>query len=87
MPTTLCLSCTEGPHAEAGHRHLSFYVEGPFPGHRIFRCGSCDARWIRHYGSEDVRFAWTRYSEELRMYLPRSGGVPLRPNRPTSLPL
>jgi len=66
MTTTLCSSCTEAPQGEAGHGELSFYIEGPFPGHRIFRCASCDARWIRHYGSEAVRFAWTQFSDDLR---------------------
>ena len=60
--TTLCAACTAGPTGEAGHSALAFYVEGPYPGHHIFKCSQCDERWIRHYGSTAERFAWTRYS-------------------------
>ena len=61
MTTTLCSDCSVPPKGEAGHGNLAFQVEGPFPGHRIFRCGACGERWIRHYGFIDDKHAWTRY--------------------------
>jgi transposase-like protein len=64
MTTTPCTSCTERPSGEAGHATLSHYVEGPYPGHHIFKCRGCGERWIRHYGSPAERFAWTRYSDQ-----------------------
>jgi hypothetical protein len=71
MSKTLCLSCTEGPAGEAGHAGLEFYIEGPFPGHHIFKCATCDERWIRHYGSPTGRRAWTRYSQLFVMRKPQ----------------
>ena len=62
MNKTLCAGCIEGPSGEAGHGTLSFQVGGPYPGQSIFRCTSCDARWIRHYGSPAVPFSWSAYS-------------------------
>lgn len=73
--TPLCASCLEGPKGEHGHQSLAFYVGGPMPGHNIFKCSKCDGRWIRHYGSVDEKFAWTRYNEELRT---RTGAAPAR---------
>jgi len=77
MTTTLCKGCTEGPKGEGGHDALAFYVEGPYPGHHIFKCGQCDERWIRHYGSAEQRFAWSRYSEQFSTRTPRAD--PVRP--------
>lgn len=70
MTKTLCASCTDGPLGERGHDALTYQVEGPFPGRHIFRCTSCDERWIRHYGSTAEPFAWTRYSEVVAMRTP-----------------
>jgi len=64
MTTTLCTACIQAPTGEAGHRSLEFQVEGPYPGHRIFKCKLCSERWIRHYGSISEKHAWTRYSEQ-----------------------
>lgn len=75
MTKSLCVSCGEGPAGEAGHAALAFYVEGPYPGRQIFKCGQCGERWIRHYGSPADRFAWTRYSEIFRMRTPRADPV------------
>ena len=75
MTTTLCTSCTDGPKGEAGHGALGFYVEGPWPGHHIFKCSGCGERWIRHYGSTDERFAWTRYSLTFNTREPRPDPV------------
>ena len=68
---TLCASCIAGPTGEAGHGALALYVEGPYPGHHIFKCGQCNERWIRHYGSTEQRFAWTRYSQQFTVRTPR----------------
>lgn len=67
MTTTQCVSCSAGPSGEAGHGALAFYVGGPWPGHHIFKCGECDERWIRHYGSVHDRFAWTLYSPQFAL--------------------
>ena len=73
MTTTIrCGSCMQGPSGESGHGALVFQVEGPFPGHHIFRCTSCDERWIRHYGSPDARHAWTRYGDLFAMRAPKA---------------
>jgi hypothetical protein len=71
MTTTLCVSCTTGPTGETGHAGLAFYVGGPYPGHSIFKCGRCDERWIRHYGSTVQKFAWTRYGDQFEVRTPR----------------
>lgn len=77
---TLCASCTEGLSGESGHFGMAYHVEGPYPGHHIFKCVDCGERWIRHYGSETEKYAWTRYSEQFPMRTPRV--EPLRaPNR------
>jgi len=70
--STLCVSCIEGPSDEGGHIALAFQVEGPFPGHHIFRCDECGERWIRHYGSPAVRFAWTRYAKHFAVRRPKA---------------
>ena len=57
----MCEKCSQGAQGEDGHSGLAFYVEGPYPGHRIFRCGDCDERWIRHFSGEEGR-GWTRYA-------------------------
>lgn len=72
MTTFLCTRCTEGPTGESGHAALAFYVEGPYPGRHIFKCAVCAERWIRHYGSPDERFAWTRYSQQFVTRTPRA---------------
>ena len=72
MAKTLCTACSEGPSGERGHIALEYHVEGPFPGHHIFRCTACDERWIRHYGSISERYAWTRYSQLFAMRIPRA---------------
>ena len=64
VASTLCELCAAGPRGEAGHPHLRLYVGGPYPGHHIFRCGSCNDRWIRHYGDDETRYAWTRHAEK-----------------------
>lgn len=74
MTKTLCARCTEGLAGEHGHDALTFQVEGPFPGHHIFRCTACDERWIRHYGSISERFAWTRYGQVFAMRTPQPDG-------------
>lgn len=61
---TICASCTTGPSGEGGHLDLSHYIEGPYPGHHIYKCGACDERWIRHYGGAEERFAWKRYDRQ-----------------------
>ena len=77
MTTTTCVNCTDSPKGEAGHGALAFYVEGPYPGHRIFKCNGCDERWIRHYGNTTERFAWTRYGSVFDTRTPRAD--PVRP--------
>ncbi|HYC36306.1 MAG TPA: hypothetical protein VEC19_07775 [Usitatibacter sp.] len=62
--STSCKMCAEGPVSDDGHAALAFYVQGPYPGHHIFKCGACDERWIRHYGSTTERFGWTRYNRQ-----------------------
>ena len=76
MTTPLCPACCQGPSGEAGHDALAYHVEGPYPGHHIFRCAICDERWIRHYGSTAERFAWTRYSQQFPMRIPRADPAP-----------
>jgi len=73
MTTEVCTRCTEGPSGESGHETLEWHTEGPFPGHHIFRCTACDERWIRHYGSPDDRFAWTRYGKVFAVRKPIAG--------------
>lgn len=75
MTTSLCTSCADGPTGEGGHATLSLYVGGPYPGHHIFKCRGCGERWIRHYGSPEQRFAWTRYSEQFRTRTPMADPV------------
>ena len=75
MTTTPCAGCATGPSGEAGHSALAFYVEGPYPGHHIFKCTRCDERWIRHYGSTAERFAWTRYSQQFTTRTPQADPV------------
>lgn len=75
MTTFPCESCGDGPTGEAGHPSLAHYVEGPYPGHHIFKCRECGERWIRHYGSPAERFAWTRYSQQFIMRTPRADPV------------
>ena len=76
MTTTLCMDCSKGPQGEAGHAALSHYVEGPYPGHHIFKCSRCNERWIRHYGSPAEKFAWTRYSTQVETRVPRPDPLP-----------
>lgn len=59
--SALCERCEAGAKGEQGHDALDFYVSGPYPGQNIFKCLTCDERWIRHYGGAS-RFGWTRYS-------------------------
>ena len=73
--TTRCQRCTEGPSGEKGHDKLVFQVEGPYPGHHIFRCTACDERWIRHYGSPETRHIWTCYSQVFAVREPRADPV------------
>ena len=61
LQTRLCARCAEGPLGETGHAALALYVAGPYPGHHIFKCADCNERWIRHYGDEQSRHAWTRH--------------------------
>lgn len=75
MTTTLCASCAAGPSGEFGHGAFQFYVQGPYPGHHIFKCSQCNERWIRHYGSTAQPFAWTRYSDQFTTRTPRSDPV------------
>ena len=70
-----CGHCSSGLGGEEGHRALEFYVDGPFPGHRIFRCVACDERWIRHGGPEGG-IAWTRYSDRFPVRKPLAGAMP-----------
>ena len=56
-----CERCSEGPREETGHARLVLHLSGPYPGHHIFKCADCGERWIRHYGDETVRHAWTRH--------------------------
>ena len=48
--STLCVSCTQGPSDEGGHIALAFQVEGPFPGHHIFRCDECGRVFVQQGG-------------------------------------
>ena len=72
MTTFPCVACRDIPTGEGGHPGLSLYVGGPYPGQNIFKCGACSERWIRHYGSPDERFAWTRYSEKFSVRAPQA---------------
>lgn len=75
MPdATPCKPCDEAPKGESGHGQLEYQLEGPYPGHGIFRCRACGERWIRHYGSVHEKHAWTRYSQKfvIRKPLPDS---------------
>ena len=74
---TTCLHCHTEPTGDEGHRALAFYVDGPYPGQRIFRCVACDERWIRHCGPEGGT-AWTRYSERFPVRKPMTGALPPR---------
>jgi len=76
MTNSLCTACSSEPSGEAGHEALAFYVEGPFPGRHIFKCRECSERWIRSYGSPDVRFAWSRYSDQYETRTPRADPQP-----------
>ena len=76
MTTTLCTACNQTPVGEAGHDALEHQVEGPYPGHRIFKCRSCNERWIRHYGSEFQKHAWTRYSQQFAIRKPLADLAP-----------
>ena len=67
--TARCESCTAGPTGEAGHEALAYYVSGPYPGHNIFNCTTCDERWIRHCGFVE-KFAWTRYETQFPIRRP-----------------
>ena len=49
-------------------------MDGPFPGHRIFRCVACDERWIRHGGPEGG-IAWTRYGDRFPVRKPLAGAM------------
>ena len=75
--TKTCTPCQPGPSGDEGHAALGFYVEGPYPGQRIFRCEACDERWIRHGGPEGGT-AWTRYSERFPVRKPLANSMPLR---------
>jgi hypothetical protein len=77
MTTTTCLSCSNGPSGKEGHQALVLQIEGPYPGHHIFRCGTCDERWIRHYGSAGERFGWTRFATQFPARIPRPIGTRL----------
>ena len=77
IATKTCTHCNAGPSGEEGHRALSFYVEGPYPGQRIFRCIACDERWIRHCGPEGGT-AWTRYSDRFPVRKPHADTKPPR---------
>lgn len=57
----MCERCKGGATGDTGHDALVFYVEGPYPGHQIYKCSECGERWIRHYGGME-RFGWTRYA-------------------------
>ena len=72
MTTMLCPACGASPIGEFGHPGLQHQVEGPYPGHHIFKCTSCDERWIRHYGSFESKFAWTRYNLQFTMRTPQA---------------
>lgn len=65
-----CSRCVEGATGESGHEALAFYVVAPYPGHHVFKCGTCGERWIRHRGLT-AAFAWSRYSEQFQMRKPR----------------
>ena len=64
-----CAHCKAGPVGEKGHADLEPYVGGPFPGQHIFKCRSCDERWIRHHGGNEP-YGWTRYSDKYQMRKP-----------------
>ena len=70
MTTTLCARCSEAPSGEGGHGALSYHMEGPVPGHHIYMCTHCGERWIRHYGSPEEKFAWSRYSLKFTVRIP-----------------
>ena len=74
---TLCTQCEAGPAGEGGHGTLAVYVQGPYPGHSIFQCKSCDERWIRHCGPEGEP-AWTRYGQLFNMRKPMADAAPPR---------
>jgi len=76
---TLCDKCSDGAAGETGHPDLAFYVGGPYPGHNIFRCRSCDERWIRHYAETLPPFAWTRYTTQFGHEIRRPNFEPARP--------
>jgi hypothetical protein len=73
-----CKPCEATPTGESGHRDLVYQLEGPYPGHGIFRCRTCGERWIRHYGSVEEKRAWTLYSEQFAIRKPLPDSVPLR---------
>lgn len=75
---TLCEKCSRGAQGETGHDALAYHLDGPYPGHRIFRCGECDERWIRHHGGE-VRFGWTRYAAQMPLGIRQPMAVSPRP--------
>jgi hypothetical protein len=75
--TTPCPHCNSNVSGDEGHKALSFYVDGPFPGQRIFRCIACDERWIKHCGPEGGT-AWTRYSARFSVRKPMPNSMPLR---------
>lgn len=75
--TPACTHCTAELSGEEGHRALAFYVDGPYPGQRIFRCVACDERWIRHCGPEGG-IAWTRYSERFPVRKLLASALPRR---------
>lgn len=76
-----CSQCLEGAKGELGHAALAFYVTGPYPGQHIYKCTTCDERWIRHCGL-DERFGWTRYAEQIPMRKP----MPVRPRARMAAP-
>jgi hypothetical protein len=72
MTTSLCPACEGPPKGKEGHDGLEHQVEGPYPGHHIFKCAVCSERWIRHYGSVEDKFAWSRYNLQFTMRVPQS---------------
>ena len=70
MTTTLCTACTHAPKGRSGHARLELQVEGPYPGHHIFKCTSCGARWIRHYGAGEDNRGWTQFAQQFGMRKP-----------------
>lgn len=73
----MCDRCAAGPEGEPGHPALAFYVMGPYPGHHIFNCTTCNERWIRHCGLVE-RYAWTRYAAQFPMRKPQLGKLAAR---------